>query len=99
LYQSDTIHQTSRTFDIIPSKDASNFKNNSFNGNLSKVAYGCIFAGACASLLALIFGVIPSRLTFAVSAIMSVIATLTLVMYVCSVTPLLRELETDPPTL
>lgn len=66
-----------QTNDIIPD-EAEKFRSESFNGNLSKVGFVLMIVGAAAAAVALIFGVIPNRLTFAVSTVMSIIATLTL---------------------
>lgn len=64
-----------QTNDIIPT-EASGFRNNTSNGTMSRAAFWTIFIGACAAAVALIVGVIPSRLTFLVSALASTIATL-----------------------
>jgi hypothetical protein len=45
-----------------------------------RLVFSLVQVGGAAALLALIFGVIPNRLTFAVSTVMSIIATLTLLM-------------------
>lgn len=74
--RSDIPVKFAATTDKIIPDSASGFTSNGYNGTLSKAAFWLIFVGACAAGVALIVGVIPSRLTFLVAAVAATVSAL-----------------------